>query len=113
MSRRLRHPRDWHLHHKISFSTMVTAVVSDFVCGVLYAHFQHIPLWHGLYCALANGVTIGGDVSPTTNGGYWVNTVECFVVIPLFVATFTFFTSGLAAVELRRAVRSPGAQPER
>lgn len=94
-------PKHW--HHKVAVFTFISVAIGDVVCGLLFAHFQHIPDWHGVYCALANSVTVGGDVSPSTNGGYWVNSIECLFIIPLAAATLSFFTSGLAATEVHNA----------
>lgn len=92
-------------HHRIALIVIASALLLDTICGLLYARFQHLPDWHGLYCALANAVTLGGDVSPSTPGGYAVNTAECLSVVPLFAATLSLFTSGLTAGHVARAER--------
>ena len=94
-----------HSHHRIALIVIAAAMVLDTACGLAFAAVQHIPAWHGLYDALANAVTLGGDVSPTTPGGYVVNTIECLSVVPLFVATFSLFTSGLTAGHVDRSER--------
>lgn len=91
--------------HRWAIATVISALVLDAVMGLLYARFQHLPLWHGMYCALANAVTLGGDVSPTNAGSYVVNTVECFTIVPLFAASLSFFTSGLAGAQVRDSER--------
>lgn len=92
-------------HHRIALRVIVAALILDAGCGLAFAAFQHIAAWHGLYCGLANAVTLGGDVTPTTPGGYVVNVIECLTVIPLFAATLSFFTSGLTAGHVDRAER--------
>lgn len=93
-------------HHRLAVVTVVTALVLDVACGYLFARFQHIPVWHGLFCALANAVTDGGDVGPTTRGGYAVTAAEYVLVVPLFAATFSLFTSALAAMHVRRSEKN-------
>lgn len=86
------------VHHRRAVATITAAVALDTLLGALYsAATPHLPLWHGLYCALANAVTLGGDVSPANTAGYVIQTVECLLVVPLFAATFSLFTSGLTA----------------
>lgn len=90
-------------HHRIALAVIAAALGLDALFGLLFAAAEHIAVWHGLYCALANAVTVGGDVAPTTPGGYVVNAGECLLVVPLFAATFSLFTSGLTAGHVRRA----------
>lgn len=90
-------------HRSIAGYVFVAALIVDFFCGLGFSVAQSIPLWHGLYNALANAVTLGGDVAPTTTWGYLTNAIECFTVIPLFAASLSFFTSGLAAVHIDRS----------
>jgi hypothetical protein len=90
-------------HRRIAVVVFISALIVDFWCGWGFAYAQDIPLWRGLYNALANAVTLGGDVAPSTPGGYITNAIECFTVIPLFAASLSFFTSGLAELHIRRS----------
>lgn len=90
-------------HHRIALLVIAAALALDVACGLLYAAAEHIPAWHGLYNALANAVTLGGDVAPVNAAGYAINATECFLVVPLFAATFSLFTSGLTAGHVRRS----------
>ncbi len=90
-------------HRRLMVLILALALVLDAICGILYSYAEHIPKWHGLYCALANGVTVGCDVPPTTHYGFVINTAEFLLVIPLFGATFGLFTGLLADVHVRRA----------
>jgi hypothetical protein len=90
-------------HHRLAWLTIGAALVLDTLCGIAYGIAEHIGIWHGLYCALANAVTLGGDVSPVNTAGYVINTIECLTVVPLFAATFSLFTSALAAVHVRKS----------
>jgi hypothetical protein len=90
-------------HHRLALIVIGSALVLDAGLGVAYAAAMHIAVWHGLYCALANAVTLGGDVSPSNGWAYAVNAAECLTVVPLFGATFSLFTSGLTAGHVARA----------
>jgi hypothetical protein len=90
-------------HHRLAALVVLAALILDTACGWLFAVAQQIPLWHGLFCALANAVTVGGDVPPSTPLGYAVTAVECALVVPLFAATFSLFTSGLTATHVHQA----------
>lgn len=88
-------------HHRIALIVIAAAAVLDAALGFGYAAAEHLPAWHGLFCALANAVTVGGDVPPTDPAGYAINAAECLLVVPLFAATFSLFTSGLSAIHIR------------
>jgi hypothetical protein len=90
-------------HHKIALLVVAAALALDAACGVAYAAAEHITLWLGLYNALANAVTLGGDVPPSNGWGHLVDACECFTVIPLFAATLSLFTSGLTEMHVVRA----------
>lgn len=91
-------------HHRIALLVIAAAAVLDAALGLAYAAVTpHLPWWHGLYCALANAVTVGGDVAPANGAGYAITAAECLLVVPLFAAAFSLFTSGLTAVHVRGA----------
>jgi hypothetical protein len=85
-------------HHRVAAQVIAAALGLDILLGALYSLVTPgLPLWHGWYCALANAVTVGGDVAPVNTAGYLLQAVECILVVPLFGASFSFFTSGLTA----------------
>jgi hypothetical protein len=90
-------------HHKIALLVVAAALALDGACGIAYAAAEHIAVWLGLYNALANAVTLGGDVPPANGWGHLVDACECFTVIPLFAATLSLFTSGLTEMHVVRA----------
>jgi hypothetical protein len=89
--------------HRTALAVIGCAVTLDAGLGLAFAAAQHIALWLGLYCALANAVTVGGTVPPSAPWGYAVTALECALVVPLFAATFSLFTSGLTAVHVEAA----------
>jgi hypothetical protein len=90
-------------NHRAALLVIACALILDTACGFAFAAAEHISVLLGLYCALANAVTLGGDVSPTNGWGYAVNTAECILIVPLFGATFSLFTSGLTQIHVRGA----------
>lgn len=88
-------------HHQIALVTVGAAVVLDTGLGLAYGSAEHIGPWHGLYCALATAVTVGGDIPPVNSAGYVIMALICATVVPLFGASFSLFTSALSSVHLR------------
>ena len=54
--------------HVRAFIVISVALVLDTIFGLCFAAAQHISVWLGLYCALANAVTVGGTVPEMANG---------------------------------------------
>lgn len=86
-----------HRHHRLALIILAAAICIGLTAGAAYAHFEGLALWRGWYCALANGVTVGGDVTPHNGAGYGINVFECVTIAPLIAAAFGLFTSGLVA----------------
>ena len=91
-------------HHRIASACLAIGVFLIAVYGQAFATYEHLPFWHGAYCALANAATDGCDRAPTTHAGYLIAALEFVTVVPLFGAAITFFTSGLLAGHVRRHV---------
>lgn len=93
-------------HHRIALIVVAATLLLDVLLGFAYAMVTpHLSVLHGLYCALANAVTIGGDVAPVNGAGYAVQAAECLTVLPLG-ASFGLFTSGLTATHVKRAEKN-------
>lgn len=90
-------------HHRLALLVIAAAVAADQLLGLGFALAQPLPLWHAEFCALANAVTDGGDVTPRGGAAYAITAAEYVLVVPLFAATFSLFTSGLAALHVQRA----------
>jgi hypothetical protein len=86
---------------KLELLVITSALALDAVFGWLYGIAEHLPIWHSMYVALANAVTLGGDVSPVNGYGYLLNTLECVLVVPLFAATFSLFTTVLTTADVK------------
>lgn len=91
-------------HHRLALVTIGAALTLDVILGLAFAAVTPgLPWWHGLFCSLANAVTDGGDVGPRTGPGYAITALQYLTVVPLFAATFSLFTSGLAGIHIRAA----------
>lgn len=90
-------------HHRLALATIGAALTLDVILGITWAAVEHLPAGHGLYCSLANAVTVGCDLAPRTTAGYAVNAIEFLTVVPLFAATFSLFTTGLTATQVHAA----------
>ena len=88
-------------HRRRALAVIAVAAVLDALLGVAYsAETPGLPWWHGLYCALANAVTVGGDIAPVNAAGYVITAMECLLVVPLFAAAFSLLTSGLTSTHV-------------
>lgn len=94
------------MSHRAAAVTISVAVALDVACGLLYGAAEHLPAARALYCAVGNAVTEGACTAPATAAGRWVNLAEFLLVVPLFAATFSLFTSGLTGAHVRRHVEA-------
>jgi hypothetical protein len=89
---------------KLEIWIIVSAMVLDVVLGVLYSFAEHLPVWHGIFCAVANAVTDGGDVAPSNPWGYAITSLEYVIVVPLFAATFSLFTTIVTTRDVKKHI---------
>lgn len=102
------------MRHLAAVVTVTCAGILDVAGGLLFAVVEHLPWTSGLYWAVATATTVGyGDVIPRTSAGRAIAVVVMLTVIPLFGATFSLFTSGLAAVKVDRLGTGLHARLER
>lgn len=100
-------------HRRRALLAIAVAVLLDAGLGLAYsAVTPGLPVWHGLFCALANAVTVGGDVPPANAAGYLITALECALVVPLFAAAFSLLTSGLTAVHVAASEKRMKAHVE-
>jgi hypothetical protein len=78
--------RDW------GAAAALTGVGLVVVLGWWHSLVAGLPLWHGIYCAVATATTNGGDC-PLGGQGYLIASIEFFTVVPLFALSLTLFTS--------------------
>jgi Ion channel len=93
--------RNLHRHHGAALATIAAAVVLDAILGIWFGAADHVGIPDGLYFAVVTGTTTGyGDIVPR---GWLPHVLACMImilVIPLFTATFSLFTSGLASQDM-------------
>lgn len=88
--------------HKLAVRVIIVTAIIDLIIGIVFSLITPgLPLWHGLYCSLADGVTRGGDCPLTSTRQYLLSAIEDFTVVPLFAATFSLFTSSLTEQHAR------------
>lgn len=91
-------------HHRIAGLVIAAAAVLDTLAGLLFAAAEHLSAGLGLYWAVTTATTVGyGDISPRTAAGHWLAAGVMLTVVPLFGATFSLFTSALAAGHVARS----------
>jgi voltage-gated potassium channel len=85
-------------HHRFAVVVIAAAAVLDTAAGLCFAAVEHRPAGAGLYWAVTTATTVGyGDITPHTAAGHVIAVVVMLTVVPLFAATFSLFTSGLAS----------------
>ena len=92
-------------HRQIAVLTIAAALVLAAALGLAFAKAERIPPAHGLFCGLANAVTDGCDIAPRTTAAYIITALEYCLCVPLFGASFSLFTSGLASLHTARSER--------
>jgi voltage-gated potassium channel len=91
------------MRHAPAVIAIACAAVLDLIGGILFAAAEHIPVTSGLYWAVTTATTVGyGDIEPRNPAGRLIAVFVMLTVIPLFGATFSLFTSGLAGVRIER-----------
>jgi hypothetical protein len=85
-------------HHRLAAITIAAALGMAALLGAVFAVVTPgLPVWHGMFCGVANAVTDGCDLPPRTGPGYAVTFAEYLTAVPLWGATFALFTSWLAS----------------
>lgn len=84
-------------HHTRALQVLVATLALDIALGILIAVADHVPLWHGVYCAIGTATTVGCDIAPKSGYSYAIFALMMLTIVPLFTAIFSFFTSGLTA----------------
>ena len=94
--------------HRVAILVFVLAlsIVLDTILGIAFAYAQGILKWDGLYFATTTGTTVGyGDITPHGWLPHLIAVALMVIAIPLFGASFSLFTAGLAAAQVRLRLR--------
>lgn len=96
-----------HRHHRHAMRVIFLAACLDVILGVMFAAAQGISAWDGLYFATTTATTVGyGDITPHGWLAHVIAVLIMITVLPLFAATFSLFTSGLASRETEVQVQA-------
>jgi hypothetical protein len=88
--------------HRRALFVIALAALLDALLGVAFAFAQHVSVGNGLYFATVTGTTVGyGDITPHGWESHLCAVAMMVLVIPLFGASFSLFTSGLSAIHLK------------
>lgn len=99
--------------HRNALVVVGLAAGLDAVLGVVFGLADHVGVWNGLYFATVTGTTVGyGDIIPHGWGPHVCAVAMMVLVVPLFGASFSLFTSGLAALHLKARSRKADAAAE-
>lgn len=91
-------------HHLKSAVCALAAGALVPLFGWCYARAEHLPWWHGAYCALGAAVTTGGDCVNRGGAGYAIAALEFAILVPLSTAAVSFGISHLTTRNVHAAV---------
>lgn len=86
--------------HKRAVWLLISVVIADVISGLIVSAVEHVPAWHGIYCTMGITTTVGCDIPFTTWPSYALAWLAMVMLVPLWAAIFSFFTSGLTASHL-------------
>jgi len=90
--------------HRAALVTIATAAVLDTGLGVAFGAADHIGAWRGLFFAVTTATTVGyGDLTAHGWLPHLLAVAMMLLVVPLFGAAFSLFTSGLTVTHVRGA----------
>lgn len=92
--------------HKGALRVLALAAALNCALGAAYGEAMGIGVWNGLYYSTGVATTSGNSpLTPVGWGPHVLTVAMMCMVIPLFGASFSLFTSGLSAVHLTRRLR--------
>jgi hypothetical protein len=88
-------------HHIAAVVTVSVAALGDVILGTAFGYADHIGVPAGLFFAVTTATTVGyGDITPHGWLPHLLAVTMMVTIIPLFGATFSLFTSGLASARI-------------
>jgi hypothetical protein len=90
------------IHHRRAVATIAAAALLDVGLGAWFGIADHIGVLDGLFFATTTATTVGyGDLTARGWLPHVLAVAMMITVIPLFAATFSLFTTGLASQDVR------------
>jgi voltage-gated potassium channel len=94
-----------HRHHSRALLTIAAATALDAALGAWFGAADHIGIPDGLFFATTTATTVGyGDLTAHGWLPHVLAVIMMLTVIPLFAATFSLLTSGLASQDIHARV---------
>ena len=90
------------MHHRRALVTITAAAMLDVGLGAWFGIADHIGIPDGLFFATTTATTVGyGDLTARGWLPHVLAVAMMITIIPLFAATFSLFTTGLASKDIR------------
>ena len=90
-----------HVHHRRALWVILVAGVLDLALGAVFGHADRIGFWNGLYFSTSVATTSGNSpYYPHGWPAYLLAVAMHLTMIPLWLAAFSLFTSGLTSDHL-------------
>lgn len=87
-----------HAHHRHAVAVLAVTAGMVVILGTLMGWAEHCGPLHGMYCTTGFATTAGCDLAIRTPAEYVLGELSMILMVPLFGAAFSLFTSGLADV---------------
>lgn len=84
-------------HHRSALRIVAVTAVMVVALGTLMGTAEHCGPLHGIYCTTGFATTAGCDLQLHGWQAYTLGELSMLLMIPLFAAVFSFFTSGITA----------------
>lgn len=100
-----------HAHHRRALAVIAVAAVLDLALGAAFGAADRIGTWNGLYFSTSVATTSGN--SPYYPHGWLPYTLAVAMhvtMIPLWLAAFSLFTSGLTGSQVRDSMQDTEAR---
>lgn len=90
------------VHHRRVVKILAATALADIILGILMGMTEHCSPWHGMYCTTGLTTTDGCDLAFHGWQAYILATIAMILMVPLWSAAFSFFTTGLTADHIDR-----------
>lgn len=89
-------------HHRAALATIALAAAGDAGLGAAFGFADHVGVPDGLFFAVTTATTVGyGDITAHGWLPHLLAAAMMILIVPLFAATFSLFTSALSASHVK------------